>query len=294
MKRHHKVIIGSFSTLVIISIVAIAILLNGIIVKQNIENAALKSQISQLQNLTEEKINEIATEVIDTKKVLGDEIYSLNLNIESTTERINKLQIQSGEDFSGIIENVIGSIVIIRTLNREGSGFFISDGYIATNQHIIEDPDGEISKVVQVVTNDNKAHPAVIVGYIKELDLALIKTTSGYGELQLANSDKVRIGETVLAIGSPEGLSFSATDGIISAVGRSGFGTTGTYIQTNAQLNPGNSGGPLLNREGKVVGMNNFKIAETEGLGFALESNRIREGINAISEALLNETLINY
>ena len=294
MKRHHKVIIGSFSTLVIISIVAIAILLNGIIVKQNIENAALKLQISQLQNLTEEKINEIATEVIDTKKILGDEIYSLNLNIESTTERINKLQIQSGEDFSGIIENVIGSIVIIRTLNREGSGFFVSDGYIATNQHILEDPDGEISKVVQVVTNDNKAHSAVIVGYIKELDLALIKTTSGYGELQLANSNKVRIGETVLAIGSPEGLSFSATDGIVSAVGRSGFGTTGTYIQTNAQLNPGNSGGPLLNREGNVVGMNNFKIAETEGLGFALESDRIKEGINAISEALLNETLINY
>jgi S1-C subfamily serine protease len=282
MKRHHKVIIGSFSTLVIISIVAIAILLNGIIVKQNIENAALKLQISQLQNLTEEKINEIATEVIDTKKILGDEIYSLNLNIESTTERINKLQIQSGEDFSGIIENVIGS------------GFFVSDGYIATNQHILEDPDGEISKVVQVVTNDNKAHSAVIVGYIKELDLALIKTTSGYGELQLANSNKVRIGETVLAIGSPEGLSFSATDGIVSAVGRSGFGTTGTYIQTNAQLNPGNSGGPLLNREGNVVGMNNFKIAETEGLGFALESDRIKEGINAISEALLNETLINY
>src|SRR3989344_2655945 len=120
MKRHHKIIIGSFSTLVIISLIVIATLLNGIIVKQNLENAALKEQISKLQTSTDDKINEIASEVIKTKKSLGDEIINLNENIDSTNEQLLKIQTEAGVDFSGVINEVMGSVVIIRTFSSQG------------------------------------------------------------------------------------------------------------------------------------------------------------------------------
>ncbi len=294
MKRHHKIILGGVSTLVIVSLIVIAILLNGVIVKQNLENAALNQRISNLQNSTNEQINEITTNLISTKQSLNSQLTSLNQNLLSTNEQISKLQIQSGEDFSGIIKKVTGSIVIIRTLTGLGSGFFISDGYVVTNEHVIDDGNGGISKVIQIITSDNKIHTGTLVGYIKELDVALISTDSGYGALTLAKSSDVSIGEKVLAIGTPEGLSFSATDGIVSAVNRTGFGTVGSYIQTNAQINPGNSGGPLIDQSGKVVGINNFKLTNAEGIGFALEADKVKLGVNTISEQLLNETLINY
>jgi len=148
--------------------------------------------------------------------------------------------------------------------------------------------------VIQIVTNDNKFHNAELIGYIKDLDLALIKTDIGSSLLELEKSENVGVGEEVLAIGTPEGLSFSATDGIVSAVNRTGFGTAGSYVQTNAQLNPGNSGGPLINKDGKVIGMNNFKLVNSEGIGFALEADKIKIGVNTISKQLLNETVITY
>ncbi|MBS3084410.1 trypsin-like peptidase domain-containing protein [Candidatus Pacearchaeota archaeon] len=294
MKTHHKIILGSFSTIMVISVIAIAIILNGVIVKQTLENDALKQKISELQSSTDEKINELTSEVIETKSSFNQKITSLNDNLSSTNELISKLKIQSGEDFSEVIKKVIGSIVIIRTFSEQGSGFFIADGYLATNKHVLEDKNGDISNVIQIITNDNKVHSGTLIGYIKDLDLALIKTNSDYRHLTLGSSQNVGIGEKVLAIGTPEGLSFSATDGIVSAVNRTGFGTIGSYIQTNAELNPGNSGGPLLNKNGEVIGMNNFKIAEAEGIGFALEADKIKLGINTISKAVLNETLIDY
>ncbi|MDP3966276.1 MAG: trypsin-like peptidase domain-containing protein [archaeon] len=293
MKRHHKIILGSFSTLVIVSLVVIGILLNGIVVKQNIENAALKAQISELSTSTDNKINEIASEVIITKSSLNEEISSLNANITSTNEQLVRLQDQAGTDFSGIIREVLSSIVIVRTFSSQGSGFFVNgEGYVVTNLHVIQNSNGEVSDVIQIITSDNKANSGTLVGYIQNLDLAVIKTTSGYGHLIMEDSSNVKIGEKVVAIGTPEGLSFSATDGIVSAVGRTGFGTEGSYVQTNAQLNPGNSGGPLINQNGKAIGMNNFKLANSEGIGFALEADKIRLGVNAIGEQILNMTII--
>jgi len=291
MKRHHKIIIGSFSTVIIISIIVIAILLNATIVKQNLENSQLKNEIYQLKEITNQKINELAGSQIESKRT----IKILNQSIDSTNTQISKLKLQTSEDFSEIIKNSINSVVIVRTLSSLGSGFFISEGYVVTNEHVIEDDSGQISQVIQILTNDNQVYTGTLVGYIKNLDLALLKTTSKYGYLDLEESSNVGVGEKVVAIGTPEGLSFSATDGIVSATGRPGssFGTAGTYIQTNAQLNPGNSGGPLLNKNGNVIGMNNFKLVNTEGIGFALESDKIKFGVNSISQEFLNETLIN-
>jgi len=290
MKRHHKVIIGGFSSLVLASILVIAILLNGIIVKQNLENTQLKDQIYKLQTSANGKINELAQSAIETKR----SISLLDENLTNTNNQISKLKIKASEDFSELTKTSISSVVIVRTLSSLGSGFFISEGYVVTNEHVLENENGEISQVIQIVTNDNKFHNAELIGYIKNLDLALIKTDIGSSLLELEKSENVGVGEKVLAIGTPEGLSFSATDGIVSAVNRTGFGTAGSYVQTNAQLNPGNSGGPLINKDGKVIGMNNFKLANSEGIGFALEADKIKIGVNTISKQLLNETLITY
>ncbi|KHO48619.1 trypsin-like peptidase domain-containing protein [Candidatus Pacearchaeota archaeon] len=290
MKRHHKVIIGGFSSLVLASILVIAILLNGIIVKQNLENTQLKDQIYKLQTSANGKINELAQSAIETKR----SISLLDENLTNTNNQISKLKIKASEDFSELTKTSISSVVIVRTLSSLGSGFFISEGYVVTNEHVLENENGEISQVIQIVTNDNKFHNAELIGYIKNLDLALIKTDIGSSLLELEKSENVGVGEKVLAIGTPEGLSFSATDGIVSAVNRTGFGTAGSYVQTNAQLNPGNSGGPLINKDGKVIGMNNFKLVNSEGIGFALEADKIKIGVNTISKQLLNETLITY
>ena len=293
MKRHHKVIIGSFSTLVIVSLVVIAILLNGIIVKQNIENSYLNQRISQLEDETDGKVNELAVEIINTKSSLDMELININQNLMSATEQINQLKVESGEDFSGVIEEVIDSIVIIRTLTAQGSGFFInSGGFIVTNKHVLVNENGEISRVIQVVKSNNKMLSGELIGYITDLDLALIKVGEESSFIELESSENVKIGEKVIAIGTPQGLQFSATDGIVSAVNRSGFGNSGTYVQTNAQLNSGNSGGPLINKKGKVIGMNNFKLVDSEGIGFALEADKIKLGINEIGIQLLNQTLI--
>ena len=219
MKRHHKIILGSFSTIVIISIIAIAIILNGAIVKQNLENTELKQKIETLESSTNGKINEITTELISTK----EELISLNENITSTTKQINRIESQAGVDFSGIISEVLESIVIVRTFSSQGSGFFVSRGYLVTNKHVLEDQSGQVSEVIQIVTSDGKTHAGSLVGYINDLDLALIKIDMDYGKLELEDSRNVKIGEKVIAIGTPEGLSFSATDGIVSATDRTGF-----------------------------------------------------------------------
>ena len=93
-------------------------------------------------------------------------------------------------------------------------------------------------------------------------------------------------------MGNPYGLSFSVTEGIVSALNRPGLAGNEAYIQTDVPLNPGNSGGPLVNKAGKVIGINNFKIGEAESLGFALESNHAVEIINEIAQDKLGVDLI--
>jgi len=110
--------------------------------------------------------------------------------------------------------------------------------------------------------------------------------------LELADSDDVQIGEKVIAIGNPLGLQFSVSEGIVSGIHRPGLNEMEVYIQTDAALNPGNSGGPLINKKGEVIGINNFKIGGTEGMGFALESNSIKETVNEIAMLTLGQDLI--
>jgi serine protease Do len=163
-----------------------------------------------------------------------------------------------------------------------GSGVIVSaDGYIFTNYHVIEGV--EAGKGVEVVLADDTSLDAKIVGKDPQLDIALLKVEPGR-ELQVAllgDSEQVQIGDWVLAIGSPYGLSHSVSAGIISALGRDIHnGAYDSFIQTDAAINRGNSGGPLFNLRGEVIGINTAIMSASggsNGIGFAIPINQVRE-----------------
>lgn len=153
-----------------------------------------------------------------------------------------------------------------------GSGFIIGkDGYIVTNNHVIENADE-----IVVILNNEKEFDAKIVGRDKNTDLALIKIEPHHKlpVLEFGDSDTLKVGQWVVAIGNPFGLEHTVTAGIVSAKGRViGSGPYDDFIQTDASINPGNSGGPLLNMKGKVIGINTAIVAGGQGIGFAIPVN---------------------
>ena len=153
-----------------------------------------------------------------------------------------------------------------------GSGFIItSDGYIFTNNHVVEKSDK-----IRVKLSDGREYDAKIIGRDAQTDIALIriKPTERLPVAEIGDSDKLRVGEWVLAIGNPFGLEQTVTAGIVSAKGRViGAGPFDNFIQTDASINPGNSGGPLFNMEGKVIGINTAIVAQGQGIGFAVPIN---------------------
>ncbi len=153
-----------------------------------------------------------------------------------------------------------------------GSGFIIdADGYIVTNNHVVENTDE-----IKVILQDGKEYDAEIVGRDKNTDLALIKIKpeKKLPALKLGDSDKLKVGKWVVAIGNPFGLGHTVTAGIVSAKGRViGSGPYDDFIQTDTSINPGNSGGPLLDLEGNVVGINTAIIQNGQGIGFAIPAN---------------------
>jgi serine protease Do len=164
-----------------------------------------------------------------------------------------------------------------RELKRRslGSGFIIDkEGYIITNNHVVEKAD-EIT-----VRVNGKEYKARTVGRDSKTDLALIKLSTPVKDLQplaLGDSDKMRVGDWVIAIGNPFGLEETVTKGIISATGRViGAGPYDNFLQTDAPINPGNSGGPLLNLKGEVIGINTAIVATGQGIGFAIPINTAR------------------
>lgn len=203
---------------------------------------------------------------------------------ESFSQEIKLLKSQQ-DDFSGVVEDSVKSVVTVRTSNSIGTGFIVNpSGYIVTNYHVVDDSEGDI----EIVTYDRDTFEAQYLGGDAERDLALLKIPGTYDYFELADSDDLQVGKKVIAIGNPLGLSFTVTEGIISALDRAGPNGQNEYIQTDVSLNPGNSGGPLIDTTGAVIGINNFKIGGAESLGFALESNVVRARINSIA----NETII--
>ncbi len=157
-----------------------------------------------------------------------------------------------------------------------GSGFIISqDGYILTNDHVVDGADE-----IKVKLSDGREFSGEIRGLDPKLDLALIKIDAGEDlpVAKLGDSEGIKVGEWVMAIGNPFGLEQTVTVGIVSAKGRViGAGPYDDFIQTDASINPGNSGGPLFNVQGEVVGINTAIVAQGQGIGFAIPVNMAKQ-----------------
>jgi serine protease Do len=158
-----------------------------------------------------------------------------------------------------------------------GSGVIIDPSGIAlTNAHVVEK-----ATEIEVITLDGNKHKAKPIGLDKKTDLAVLKLDDGKGKFafaRLGDSDRMQVGDWVIAVGSPFGLQATVTAGIISAKARQiGQGVFDDFLQTDAAINPGNSGGPLVNMQGEVVGINTAIVAGGSGIGFAIPSNMARK-----------------
>ena len=190
----------------------------------------------------------------------------------------NKNKLVSAADKS------IGSVVTISSLNNSsfsnnkngiGSGvIFSNEGYIVTNLHILN------SQNINVKLDNGKNYPASIIGIDKNADIAVLKisTEDELKPINIADSDNLKVGDRVLAIGNPYGIGISVSNGIISATGRDYGNPYLQLIQTDAAINPGNSGGALINENGNLIGINSKIFSSTgayQGIGFAIPSNLV-------------------
>ncbi len=200
---------------------------------------------------------------------------------------------QLGDAFASVAESSAPSVVSIRVevqrgiarLGRHGRGgygqggtvrgggsgvLFRSDGHILTNNHVVGG-----ARRIEVRLHDGRTFPARVVGTDPATDLAVIKIEEGgLPAARFARRDQIRVGEWVVAVGSPFGLDYTVTAGIVSAMGRGdvGMNEIEDYVQTDASINPGNSGGPLLNLNGEVIGINTMIVGRGTGIGFAVVS----------------------
>lgn len=245
-------------------------------------------------------------------KLLGNNNYTSQNSIEnpsnSSSGYVSQISLSNYSDTAVYAANkILPSIVGIKieytvsnpmlnmfgkqstsTATASGSGIIISeDGYILTNNHVISSTSenstyyqvSEASKLTVTLFNDTTEYEAKVIGKDEQTDLAVIKIDkTGLSKAEFADSDTIKVGEFAMAVGNPIGMESSVTCGIISAVNRKvtdSDGKTYTLIQTDAAINSGNSGGALVNNEGKVIGINTLKLSGTgiEGMGFAIPIN---------------------
>lgn len=266
----------------LISVFTMLIVLFGIfatastIKKSTNFNGIARNFIPEIPNITEDK----DTKDDPLKSTFHDPNGS-SLKIEDTPKDVSELSAEK------IFADVSPSIVCINEKkditspesesSPRGSGVIMSeDGYIITNHHVL-------SNNITVVTSDGKEYNTDIVGYDRRNDLAVIKiNATGLKPASFGNSDQLSVGSWVLSIGNPGGMDFSnsLTRGIVSAINRtvSSANTITKYIQTDAAINPGSSGGALLNMYGQVVGINSSKLVSTsiEGMCFAIPTTSVK------------------
>ena len=231
------------------------------------------------------------------QKFAATELISTNQKYTAQTvseKNINVKPISIPEDFVSTADKVTPAIVNVTSSKGDlrdsnGSGVIVSkDGYIITNNHVIEG-----GTTYEITLNDKRTFVAKLVGSDPTTDLALLKiSANNLPVLKYGNSDNVNVGEWVLAVGNPFNLFSTVTAGIVSAKARNidilqGEYSIESFIQTDAVVNPGNSGGALVNSAGQLVGINSAILTETgvfEGYSFAIPSNLVRKVIQDLKE----------
>ncbi len=207
----------------------------------------------------------------DLAKKLSPAVVNVKVTKIEKTGNMPMLQAPDGPfgDFFRQFPQMVPQNPENRRVHGTGSGVIInSDGYILTNNHVV---DG--AKEVTVTVGENDEYKAQVVGRDPKTDLAVLKINPRHPltAAALGDSDQTRVGDWVLAIGNPFGLSHTVTSGIVSAKGRViGSGPYDDFIQTDASINPGNSGGPLFNMQGEVIGINTAILPNGQGIGFAI------------------------
>ena len=185
-----------------------------------------------------------------------------------------------------VVERVAASVTHVQRGRAAGSGIVIApDGYVLTNAHVVDD-----AHAVDLVMSDGATYRASVIGIDSATDLAVVRALGpALPALELATADTLRVGQLVVAIGDPLGLQSTVTHGVVSALGRSLRAKDGriieNVIQTDAALNPGNSGGPLVDTHGRVVGVNTAIIAGAQGIAFAIPAATAR----MVASALIRE-----
>jgi len=262
-------------------IIFIKILIIGFLIYQQFFIISLRNEINLDMNEIRDRVSTVDTRVTEVNKeridsdnkllgVIADLEKTSASQIEDLNLQLKDVKIKS-KDFSAIIDDILPSVVGIVAGQSLGSGAIVTeDGFVITNYHVVSSGTSNI----QVFMSDSSVYSAQLIGYNSPMDVAVLKINgNNFNYLQFTDSKNVNIGEKVIAVGNPYGLSFSVTEGIVSAVNREGPNGLSVYTQTDVPINPGNSGGPLINLNQEIVGINNFKVGEAEGLGFALQAD---------------------
>ncbi len=251
----------------------------------------LKSEKPGPSALTTPKKPKIAPEEVPLLSRLNDEFAKISAAVLPSVVSVTTKTVRPGQrNWHSYYDFVSPSDQIVPGL---GSGVIISkEGHVVTNYHVIE---GVQEADIEVTTSDNKKYLTQILGVNKERDIALLKIDSprvDFPALGFANSDDVRVGQIVLAVGNPFGLSGTVTQGIISARDRHLSDSQFDYLQTDTVINPGNSGGPLVNIRGEIIGINvaiyrgDATVTSWQGVGLAIPSNEAK----AVVEEKLKES----
>jgi S1-C subfamily serine protease len=249
--------------------------------------AAARTSITSLSSDLTSSIQNYNYQSLVRDNALSESVQKMSnrslTELSSFQQQLNKVS-EASTDFAPIIPKAQDSVVTIGRKDKGvfitvGSGVLINNvGYIVTNEHVID-----ALSSIYVRTHDNNEYAATVIGKDESWDVAVIKLTtekSTFTYLNWADSDRVFVGQHIIAVGNPVGLESTVTEGIISNTNRlvTGDARDIYYLQTDVAINAGNSGGPLIDKEGKIVGIATMKYMKLgyEGLSFALRSNDVQ------------------
>lgn len=174
-------------------------------------------------------------------------------------------------------EEKYNSVFVVTSGNSLGSGFAVGENCIVTNAHVLDNPNN-----IVLTTYAGETHAAYLVGYDQDKDIAVLGVKDAkFTPLKIADYKSLNTGDDVYAIGAPKSMAYTLTKGVISAKERK-IGKY-TYIQTDAAINEGNSGGPLLNDEGNVIGINTLKMSDSEGIGLAIPMTVVSDFLKSLN-----------